>query len=180
MPIPFDSAREGETPGVIGFLKLQDEQQGKGIRAALFATSALLLPLEFCFTRVDVAESVLSGEGQSRRVAIVSLIEELFRSMKRVPDVILGLADEIPPLVFSEEIRAEVPVCRVSTDPAPRRGVMEEIEQLGASLFVVWSTPPLGEGAVARRLLGELAEHPDPLEPFDRVAAGIAEAYAGR
>ena len=181
MPIPFNSSRNSETLGVVGFLKLQDEQQGGGIRAALLATSASqLLPLEFCFTRMDVSDSVLLGVGQSRRVAIVSLIEELFRSMNRVPDVILGLADEIPPLVFSEEIRTEVPVCRVSIDPAPRRGVMEEIEQLGASLFVVWSTPPLGEGAVARRLLRELAEHTDPLEPFDRVAAGIAEAYAGR
>ena len=49
MPIPFESARNGETPGVIGFLRFVDEGQGKGIRAALFATSALQLPLEFCF-----------------------------------------------------------------------------------------------------------------------------------
>lgn len=102
MPIPFDGARNGETPGVIGFLRLLNEEQGKGIRAALFATSALQLPLEFCFTRVDVADSVLWEEGQARRVAIVSLIRELFRSINRTPDVILGLADEIPPLVFSE------------------------------------------------------------------------------
>ncbi len=181
MPIPFDIARNGETPGVIGFLKLQDERQGMGIRAALLATSAdRLAPLEFCFTRVDVADSVLWGEAQARRLAIVSLIRELFRSATRVPDVILGLADEIPPLVLSEEIRAEVPVCRISIDPAPRRGVMEEIERLGASLFLVWSTSPPSEDTVARRLVYELAEHPDPLEPFDRVAAGIAEAYAGR
>ena len=180
MPIPFDSTRDGETPGVIGFLRLLDEQQEKGIRAALLATSSRLLPLEFCFTRVDVADSVLREEGQGRRVAIVSLIRELFRSANRVPDVILGLADDIPPLVFSEELKLEIPVCRVSTDPAPRRGASEEIEQLGASLFMIWSTPPPGENTVARQLLKGLSEHPNPLEPFDRVAAGIAEAYAGR
>ena len=180
MPIPFDSARDGETAGVIGFLKLQDEEQGKGIRAALFATSARHFPLEFCFTRVGVTGSVFWGEEQARRVAIVSLVLELFRSVNRVPDVVLGLADEIPPLIFSEDIRVDIPVCRVSTDPAPRRGASEEIEQLGASLFLVWSTPQPGEGAVARRLLEVLVELPDPLEPFDRVAAGIAEAYARR
>ena len=180
MPIPFDSARDGETPGVIGFLRLLDEQQERGIRAALLGTSARLLPLEFCFTRVDVADSVLWEEGQARRVAIVSLIRELFRSANRAPDVILVLADDIPPLVFSEELRVEIPLCRVSTDPAPRRGALEEIERLGTSLFLVWSTPPPGEDTVARQLLNGLAEHPDPLAPFDRVAAGIAEAYAGR
>jgi hypothetical protein len=180
MPIPFESARNGETPGVIGFLRFVDEGQGKGIRAALFATSALQLPLEFCFTRVDLADSVLWEEGQARRVAVVSLIRELFRSVNRTPDVVLGLADEIPPLVFSEEISVEIPVCRVSADPAPRRGASEEIEQLKPPLFLVWSTPPPSEGTVARRLLKVLAEHPNPLEPFHRVAAGIAEAYKGR
>ena len=180
MPIPFDSARNGETPGVIGFLRLLDEEQGTGIRAALFATSALQLPLEFCFTRVDLADSVLWEEGQARRVAVASLIRELFRSVTRIPDVVLGLADEIPPLVFSEEISVDIPVCRVSTDPAPRRGASEEIEQLKPSLFLVWSSPPPGEGTVARRLLKGLAERTDTLEPFHRVAAGIAEAYAGR
>ena len=180
MPIPFDSARNGETPGVIGFLRLLDEEQGTGIRAALFATSALQLPLEFCFTRVDLADSVLWEEGQARRVAVASLIRELFRSVTRTPDVVLGLADEIPPLVFSEDISVDIPVCRVSTDPAPRRGASEEIEQLKPSLFLVWSSPPPGEGTVARRLLKGLAERTDTLEPFHRVAAGIAEAYAGR
>lgn len=178
MPIPFDGARNGETPGVIGFLRLQNEKQGKGIRAALFAASALQLPLEFCFTRVDVACSVLWPEGQARRVAVVSLIRELFRSINRTPDVILGLADEIPPLVFSEEISVDIPVCRVSTDPAPRRGASEEIEQLMPTLFLVWSTTPPAEGTIARQLLNELAKHTDPLEPFDRAAKGIAEAYA--
>ena len=180
MPIPFDGARNGETPGVIGFLRLLNEEQGKGIRAALFATSALQLPLEFCFTRVDVADSVLWEEGQARRVAVASLIRELFRSINRTPDVILGLADEIPPLVFSEEVSVDIPVCWVSTDPAPRRGALEEIEQLMPTLFLVWSTPPPAEDAIARRLLNELAKRTDPLEPFNRVAAGILEAYEGR
>ena len=155
-----------------------DEAQGKGIRAALFVTSAQHLPLEFCFTRVDVADSVLWENGQGRRNVVASLIRELFQSVKRTPDVLLGLADEIPPLIFSEELRVETPVCRISNDPAPRRGASEEIEQLSASLYLVWSTPPPGENTLARRLLEGLAKHPNPLEPFDRVAAGIAEAYA--
>ena len=180
MPVPFDNARSSDTPGVIGFLRLLDEDQGVGIRAALFAASAQDVPLEFCFTRVDIVDSMLWREREARRVAATSLIQTLFRSANRTPDIILGLADEIPPLVFSDDIRIYVPVCRVSTDPAPRRGVSEEIEQLGSSLFLVWSAPPPADGSVARRLLNALAERPDPLEPFDRVAAGIREAYEGR
>ena len=179
MPIPFDSSSTGETPGIIGFLRFLDEEQGKGIRAALFGTSSLQLPLEFCFTRVDVADCVLWEEGQAHRIAVVSLIRELFRSINCTPDVVLGLADEIPTLAFSEEISVDIPVCRVSTDPAPRRGASEEIEQLRPNLFLVWCTPPPAEDSMARRLLKELAERTDPLEPFNRVAAGIAEAYWG-
>lgn len=180
MPIPFETTGNSEPPGVIGFLRLVDEERGRGIRAALFAASALQSPLEFCFTRVDVADSALWEKGQQRRIAAVSLIRELFRSTRQVPDVVLGLADEVPPLVFAKEMNAGVPVCRVSTDPAPRRGASEEIERLGGSLYLVWSTPPPGAGTVARRLLEVLAEQPHPLEPFDRVAAGIAEAYRDR
>ena len=180
MSVSFASARNGETPGVIGFLRLLDEGQGKGIRAALFATSARLLPIEFCFTRADLVDSVLWEETQARRVAIASIVRELFRSVKQIPDVVLGLADEIPPLIFSKEISVDIPVCRVSSDPAPRRGASEEIERLGASLFLVWSSHPPDKGTAARQLLTALAESPNPLEPFDRAAAGIAEAYAVR
>ena len=180
MPISFDNAGDGDMPGVIGFLRLLDEEHGAGIRAALFAASAQDVPLEFCFTRADFGDSVLWRKGEARRIAEASLIRSLFNAANRTPDVIVGLADEIPPLVFSEDIRVDVPVCRVSTDPAPRRGASEEIEQLGSSLFLVWSTSPPAEGSVVRRLLKALAERPNPLEPFDRVAAGIAEAYEGR
>ena len=180
MPVAFESSGSNDTPGVIGFLRLLDEEYGTGIRAALFAASAMDVPLEFCFTRVDITDSVLWRTGEARRVAAASLIQTLLHSANRIPDIILGLADEIPPLVFSKDIRVDVPVCRVSTDPAPRRGVSEEIEQLSSFLFLVWSAPPPTEGSVARRLLSVLAERPSPLEPLDRVAAGIAEAYEGR
>ena len=180
MPIPFDNAGNGDTPGTIGFLRLLEEEDGSGIRAALFAVSALDVPLEFCFTRVDFLDSPLWRKGEARKVAEVSLIRTLFHAANRTPDVILGLADEIPPLVFSEDIRVDFPVCRISTDPAPRRGVSEEIEELGRSLFLIWSTPPPGDASVARSLLDVLAERPNPLEVFDRVAAGIAEAYKGQ
>ena len=177
MPVPFDSARKGGTPGAIGFLRLLDEDQGTGIRAALFVASAQDVPLEFCFTRADLVDSVLWKKEHSRNVAAVSLITELFRSSYQTPDLVLGLAEEIPPLVFTAEISVDIPVCRVTTDPAPRRGASEEMEHIGSSLFLVWSAPPPAEGSVARRLLEVLVERPDPLEPFERAAAGITEAY---
>ena len=180
MPIPFEIAKNGDPPGTIGFLRLLDEERGSGIRAALFTASALDVPLEFCFTRVDLDDSVLWSKGEARRVAVASLIRTLFPAANRTPDVILGLADEVPPLVIPEDIRVDVPLCRVSADPAPRRGVSEEIEQLGAFLFLIWSTPAPAEGSVARRLLNMFADRPNPLETFDRVATGIAEAYEGR
>ena len=180
MPIPFENATNGGRAGTFGFLRLLDEERGSGIRAALFVASAVDVPLEFCFTRVDLDDSVLWQKGEARRVAAASLIRTLFRAANRTPDVILGLADEILPLVIPEDIRVDVPLCRVSTDPAPRRGMFEEIEKLGSSLFLTWSTPAPAEGSVARRLLNVFAERPNPLETFDRVAAGIAEAYEGR
>jgi hypothetical protein len=180
MPIPFDNTEYGETPGAIGFLRVLDEEHSSGIRGALLIASAKEIPLEFCFTRVDHADSVLWREGEARRVATASLVRALFLAASRTPDVILGLADEIPPLVFSGDIRVGVPFCRVSTDPAPRRGASEEIEKLDASLFLIWSAPAPADVSAARRLLNVLANRPNPLAAFERVAAGIEEAYAGR
>ena len=180
MPIPFENAGNGDTAGTVGFLRLLEDGQRPGIRAALFAVSALDVPLEFCFTRVDLVDSVLWKDGEARRIAVTSLIRALFRAANRTPDVMLGLADEIPPLVLSRDIGVDFPVCRVSADPAPRRGMSEEIEELGSSLFLIWSSPPPEDGSAARRLLDLLAERPNPLEAFDRAAAGIAEAYRGR
>ncbi len=180
MPILLENREDEATTGTVGFLRFLDEDSGSGIRAALFMASSQDVPLEFSFTRIDFHDSRLWRMGEARRTTVLSLIETLFHSAGRTPSVIVGLADEIPPLVFSENIRIDVPLCRVSTDPAPRRGASEEIEQIGASLFLVWSTSPPQEDSVARRLLKTIVERSDPLEPFRRVAAGIAEAYSDR
>ena len=77
MTITLDNARDRDMPGVIGFLRLLDEEHGAGIRAALFAASALDVPLEFCFTRADFGDSVLWRKGEARRAASGSLIQSL-------------------------------------------------------------------------------------------------------
>lgn len=177
MPVPYDKGSAQGPEGAAGFLRFVDEDGGSGIRAALFIASAQDIPLEFCFTRADFRDSSLWRQGDARRHAIASLMDSLFRSARRTPTIIVGLAEEIPPLVLSEDIKVHIPVCRVSTDPAPRRGASEEIEQVGTSLFVVWGRQPPAEGSVARQLLEKLVERPDPMEPFTRVAAGIEEAY---
>ena len=180
MPVPYDKGSAPAPAGAAGFLRFVDEEGGSGIRAALFIASPQDVPLEFCFTRADFRDSVLWRQGEARRHAIASLMDSLFRSAMRTPSVVVGLAEEIPPLVLMEDLKVRIPLCRVSNDPAPRRGASEEIEQIGASLFAVWGSEPPGEGSEARRLFRTLMDRPNPLEPFGRVADGIAEAYRDR
>ena len=57
MPVPFDDlSTERVQPEAIAWLRFVEEEDGKGIRAALFHTSLQGEPLGFCFTRVSRGE----------------------------------------------------------------------------------------------------------------------------
>ena len=53
MPIPFDDLTEADHSDAAVWLRFIEEEDGRGIRAALFETSGQGDPLAFCVGRVD-------------------------------------------------------------------------------------------------------------------------------
>ena len=179
MPVPFDeSDPESARAEAVAWLRLVDEEDGEGVRAALFQTTSQGEPLELCFARAARRRSAAApGAGEPDQRAL--LAKFLFRAAEPSPILVLGLAEEIPPEVFTEAIRLRVSVC------------LCRIEHIGASrqagpgsecgsavrnrLALIWCSEQLGEAG--RRTLDELMERTGSHEPFDRAAGALAEAF---
>ena len=176
MPVPFEDLREGDPAGAVGFLRFVDEAGGKGIRGALFLTSGRGEPLAFCFTRIDVHHSFLWRRGDARQQAMASLVKVLFQAANQAPVLILALAYEIPPPLFVDDIQVQVPLCLVAPSEAPARDATTDSQPAG-QVSLTWVTEPPGDESEAIRLLEGFMRRHDPLEPFERAAAGLEEAF---
>jgi hypothetical protein len=177
MPIPFKDLAADQDPGIAGYLKFVDEEDDKGIQAALFLVSSRGAPLDYCFTRVDVHNSFLWRQGDARRNAVTALAKVLFEGTSRTPDLILSLAEEVPPRVFADDIALSVPLCRISIGDVIVQAASEESETLTDSINLVWATNKPAPDSEARKLLDALLDRQLLREPFERAALGLEEAF---
>ena len=178
MPVPFDDlSAESTHSGAIAWLRFVDEEDGKGIRAALFQTSDQGEPLDFCFSRIDRRESLGQWE-TDRPSALSSLAKSLFQAATSSPILILGLADEVPPRAFTDDIRLRIPFCCIRTAGALTHSGFEHGGPHKNHFELIWATRHPHVGSSACDLLGKILERSNPLEPFDRVAQGLAEAFS--
>ena len=178
MPIPFRDLGDDEPAGVAAYLRFVDEQDGRGIRGALFVMSTRGEPLEFTFTRIDVPTSVLWRAGQARSRAVSLLTKALFDSTNRQPDMVLALAAETPSTVFSEEIGVEVLLCRVATEDSAPMAPTEEAQRIFDSITLYWINGLPAPGTAPAKTVELLASNQLLVEPFHRAALGIEEAFA--
>ena len=177
MPIPFRDLGEDGPSGVAAYIRFIDELDGKGVRGALFVMSTRGEPLEFSFTRVDLRSGVLWRAGQARSNAVSSLTRSLFEAASHVPDVVLALAEETPPSLFSEGLRVHVPLCRVAGGSPGPVATSEEVQCLPDSITLVWVNGlPQADGNSAWTV-DRLARNQLLLEPFDRAALALQEAF---
>jgi len=177
MPVPFKDLTTDQDFGVAGYLKFVDEEDDKGMQAALFLVSSRGAPLDYCFTRVDVHNSFLWRQGDARRNAVTALAKVLFEGTSRTPDLILSLAEEVPPRVFADDVAVSIPLCRISTGNLTVQAASEEAETLGDSVNVVWAAIKPAPDSGARKLLETLIDRQLLREPFERAALGLAEAF---
>ena len=176
MPVPFDDLSAESAPGVVAWLRFVEESGGKRMRAALFQTSAQGEPLDFCFTQMERRGSV----GQWRTVNpgfLASVAKSLFRAANSSPSLILALADEAPQGAFADDIRLRLPFFRVGKAGASAHAESEHGDPANGRFALFEATEQPEGGSGARRILGEIAERVNPLEPFDRAAEGLNEAF---
>ena len=177
MPVPFRDLGEDEPSGAAAYLRFINEPDGNGIRAALFIMSPRGDPLEFSFTRIDVRSGVLWRTGQARNRALTSLTKALFESTSRVPEVVFALANETPVEVFSEGLDVQVSLCRVAIQQAEPAAKAEEGQHLPESISLLWVDGPPESGGAPAKIIDTLESRHLLLEPFERAALGIQEAF---
>ena len=176
MPIPFDDPTEANPNSVVAWLRFVEDAGGRGIRAALFQTSAQGEPLEFCFTRIDIRDA---SRGNGKLTVLSSLAKSLFRATTIPPELMLGLGGEIPSRVFTHDLRVRLPTYLVRPiDSTVRSGRDPFGSRNGNSQRLLWATEQPVRASDARRVLDDLMEYDDPFEPFDRVARCMTEAFA--
>ena len=177
MPIPFDDLSGESTDSVaMAWLRFVEESGGKSMRAALFQTSAQGEPLDFCFSRMERRESV--GQwGSGKPTVLSSLAKSLFGAATSSPILILALADEVPEGAFTDEIRVGVPLCRISTAGLQIHAESARDDSANERFELLWETERPSEESVASQLLRDTMGRVNPVEPFDRAAKGLDEAF---
>ncbi len=178
LAVPFRDLTEEEESGFAGYLRFVDEPNGKGIRGALFIVSSRGEPLDFHFTRIDVHSSFLWRAGEARRQAVTSLARALFQAATKTPGVILALADEVHPRVFTEDLEVGVPLCRVVTSENTIQAGPEDEERISDTVNLFWVNGRPPQDSPARDLIEVLSRRQLLTEPFERASAGIKEAFS--
>jgi len=177
LPIPFRDLGEGEPSGAAGFLRFIDEPDARGIRGALFITTARGEPIEFAYTRINLRSGVLWRTGHARSRSVYALTKALFESASNQADVVFALAEETPPAVFSDDIGPEIPLCRVASQDSVSVAPTEETQRLSESLTLYWTNGLPRPGSVAAEIVELLGQRQLLIEPFERAAMGIQEAF---
>ena len=177
MPIPLDPLDDAsEHADVIGWLRVIAEEDGRGMVAALFETSVSGEPLSFCFTRAGF-DDVDERGGPACPDAVSALLKALLQTATASLTLLVGSADEIPPAPSSATMRVRVPFCLLGPAGNPSPPDVAEASSTRRPAQQVWVTPsPQGESA-ALRLLHDVLDASDPLEPFERAAKGLREAF---
>jgi hypothetical protein len=178
MPIPFRDRTGHEELGLVGYLRFVDEPDSKGIRGALFCVNGRGEPIDFSFSRIDVGSSFLWRAGDARRHAVTELCKGLFTACTVRPELLLSLADEVPPRVFTEDLQVDLPLCRIATAGAITHSVEESKESLGEEIHLFWVGDPPAAESRGRKLLEALNARNLVIEPFERATAGLEEAFS--
>jgi len=118
VPIPFRDQEELEDLMAAAFLRIEAQADPAGYRGALFQINARGEPLEFTYNRVETPNTFLWRPADIRRAAARKLASSLFGLSPRVPRLLLCLATETPPELFSEDISLIIPVGRIAASLA--------------------------------------------------------------
>ncbi|HVA89791.1 MAG TPA: hypothetical protein VNL71_08095 [Chloroflexota bacterium] len=180
MPIPFQDEEDLERLGTVAFLLLQATSEPVGYRGALFQINARGEPVEFTYNRVETPNTFLWRPADIRRVALRRLTASLLTLCPRIPRLILCLAEETPPELFTQDLTVMLPVGRIARDlespsPAPPEVVEPPGEDGPAHLF--WYPAPPEDGTSERALVEALIRRGLLLEPFERASSGLSELF---
>src|SRR5438093_236090 len=138
MPVPFRDVRDEEGLGLAGYLRFVTEENGRGVRGALFLVNARGEPVDFAFSRIDIPASFLWRAGEAKRHAVACLAAVLFQACSRIPSLLLALSGEVDPRLFTEYLIVDMPVCRVADAADVPYAAGESPETLANAIHLFW------------------------------------------
>ena len=177
--MPFRDVASGEDPVKVAYLRFVQESEGRGLRGCMFVVSLQGDPLEFCCTRVDLPTGPLWNLDLALRRAVAELTKALFQASSHRPGAVFCLSAETPKEVFSQDIDAQVPVCRVSVGPRGNSSGSTSGSGERRSVSLCWQNEPAPAGSGDSPLSRYLASRDRLMEPFERAGLGLEEAFAG-
>jgi hypothetical protein len=138
--------------------------------------------VEFTYNRIDLPAGALWRPEELEREAAKALAKSLFEAARRTPLVLLCLTAELDAGLFTEELEVQIPVCRVGVDndEAPfggSPGASEHVVSDERQAHLFWRPALPSAESPPRRLVAGLASRGLLLEPFERVLAGLGEAF---
>jgi hypothetical protein len=137
-------------------------------------------PIEFTYNRVGVKHRFLWRDRDLSLALARELLTSLLDNCPRTPSGVFCLASEVEAQLFVEDIDIQMPLARVAGgDATVGLSSEEEHERLeGAqSVQLFWMRGRPSDATPAHRLVERLASRGLLLEPFERVLAGLREAY---
>ncbi|MBI2844787.1 MAG: hypothetical protein HYX78_15445 [Armatimonadetes bacterium] len=182
MPIPFKTLSDDEPPGTAGYLKFMPRAVGDTWLGALFVIDAAGEPVEFSHARIEAPKPLLWRREDLQSHCLRALCASMFDICPVSPLVILCLAEEVDHRLFSEHIRIDIPLARVSpADGAIKPSTIESLENTPESgeqpeLSIYWTGMPEAQTS-SRQLFDVLAARGLLLEPFQRAETGLREVY---
>lgn len=179
MPVPFREVRRDASAGLAGFLRFIEEENGLGVRGALFVIDAFGEPVDFAFARTDVPTPFLWRSGGATRNATARLAAALFHACPKTPSLLLVLAAEIDPRVFTDDIVVEASMGRVESGFDTPNGLARSRDNEVGPVEVSWVGRTPAPDSIARQTFDALAARDLLREPFDRAGAGLDEAFRG-
>lgn len=146
----------------------------------LLVINGLGEPLEFAYSRVRAKYRFLWLERDLGLAVTRELLTSLLDLCPRDPSALFFLAREVPADLFVEQLDIPRPVARVARDDETLGAA--EIEQHEAipgdpAVQLFWVRGRPSDATSAHGLAVRLASRGLLLEPFERVVAGLREAY---
>lgn len=180
MTIPYRDVLDEDERGASGaFFRTLTVDRDTFV-AALLQIDVRGEPLEFTYNRAEIKHRRLWRERDLTLAVSRELLTSLLDACPREPSALFFLAREVPSELFIRDIDIEKPVARVaSNDDLIGAASIEEHERVEGTdtvqLFWVHGRPT--DATPAHRLVQRLASRGLLLEPFERVLAGLREAY---
>ena len=178
MPIQFRDHAEVDELGSLDIYDLSPRRAERESEAHCSSSTAGAEPVDFSFSRVRCKHRFCGAPAMHSAMRSEHYAQLSSTLCSKEPTLLLARVEEVPPLLFTEDLEVHVTTARASTQLTQSHAVSEVQEDMGAELHVYWVHFVPAPQSPPRQLVDALVEKGLLLEPFERAGVGIQVAYS--